>query len=135
MVAPILWEESYAVGVQEFDEDHRHLFQMANEVVRTAEVGGSETDMRAVLDDLIEEAVVHFEHEEAIMEKSGYPGLVEHREAHNRLVRTFIKYRSELRFERLQIDDVAEFILDWLAVHIKTLDRAYSRYLNGAGIR
>jgi hemerythrin len=134
MAAYLEWTDSYAVGVDAFDEDHQHLIGIANKIITAADAGTQFVDVREVLDDLIEEAVVHFENEEKAMEDVDYPGLAEHREAHNQLIRTYIKYRSELKFSRLVPDDIAGFIIDWLMIHIRTEDQTYGSFLNARGI-
>ena len=134
MAAYLEWNESYGVGVAEFDQDHQHLIGIANKAVEAADAGTTFADVGELLDDLIEEAVVHFEHEERIMKDVDYPGLTEHLEAHNQLIRTFIKYKSELKIERLAVSEIAGFIVDWLVVHIKTFDKNYGAYLNTRGI-
>ncbi len=135
MATYLEWKDSYLVGVEEFDQDHQHLIGIANQAIAAAEADTKFADVRDLLDDLIEEAVVHFENEERIMGDVDYPGLAEHQEAHNQLIRTFIKYKSELKFKRLEVSEVAGFIIDWLVVHIKTFDMNYGAYFKTRGIK
>jgi len=134
MTAYLEWTDAYAVGVEEFDEDHQHLIEIANRIIAAAEAGSVFQDVRDAIDELIEEAVVHFEHEERIMNDVDYPALPEHQESHNKLIRTYIKYRAELKFSRLVPEEVAGFIIDWLMIHVKTEDQKYRAYLNARGI-
>lgn len=129
------WREEYAVAVRQFDEDHQHLITLARKVADAVEAGAKIADLRAALDDLIEEALAHFESEERTMAEVDYPELAEHRDGHNHLIRTYIKYKAELRYERLDADEVAGFMIDWLLVHIQTFDKRYGDFFNARGVK
>ena len=135
MTAHLEWKDSYLVGVEEFDQDHQLLIGIANQAIVAAETDKKLADIGDLLDDLIEEALVHFENEEKIMKSVDYPGLGGHQEAHNQLIRNFIKFKSEIKIKELKGSEVAGFITNWLVVHIKSFDQNYGKFLNTRGIK
>ncbi|HEX9844550.1 MAG TPA: hemerythrin domain-containing protein, partial [bacterium] len=85
--------------------------------------------------DLIECAVEHFEEEERTLQELDWPGLPEHLQAHNLLLRTLLKFKSDLRYGRLTAEETAEFITEWVLAHIKDEDMKYRDYLGARGVR
>jgi hemerythrin len=141
------WQTVDSVGVQSLDDDHRMLLERADALIASvksgagkpargrASAGEAESRRRDVLDDLVECAVAHFEEEERLLAQLDWPGLPAHREAHDTLLRTLLKFKADLRYGRLTPDEAAEFIADWVLAHIRDEDMQYRDYLHARGVR
>ena len=78
-MADLEWKESYSVGIEQFDADHKKLIEIINRVVKADEAGGP---VQWVLQELDNYARDHFQAEEERMTAAGYPGLEEYRKEH-----------------------------------------------------
>ncbi len=130
----LTWDERYAVGVRHLDDDHRDLIALANTLIGTVEQGADVEQARDALENLVELALAHFEAEERVLSECDYPDLREHILAHNLLLRGILKFRADLRYGRLSVDEAAEFIATWVLDHIEAEDQQYTSHLHRTGV-
>ena len=131
----IEWLDAYSVGVQDFDNDHKTLIELANRVLMGVHEGRDQKALADVLDELIDYTVQHFGKEEQMMRMTGYPNYQQHREIHDELTRRVLRYANDARHERISPVEVAEFLIDWLMDHIQYQDAAYGEHFHAHGIR
>ena len=62
------WTQDYAVGVTQFDDQHKELFRLINKLEAT--LGSGRDSLKEVLDGLIAYAAMHFKTEEDLMTKT-----------------------------------------------------------------
>lgn len=128
------WSEAYATGVAEIDAQHQALLQQVDRLL--AAIGDEPGAVGRVLDFLGDYAVSHFEMEERLMERHGYPQAEAHREAHAAFVRAFGRLRYDYDLDGLT-DGFAELVsgwlVEWLKGHILDLDMALGRWLRARG--
>jgi len=128
------WQDSYSVGVALVDDDHKNLVGILNSAVHAvSEHKGSEA-VREIFDDLLEYTVYHFSHEEALLERTQFPGLEEHRAIHDRLIRKLLTFHQDYRRRTVDIADVANFLIEWLLTHILEEDARFADHLRRHGI-
>ena len=106
-----------------FDEDHRHLADLMNNVHATLQQTRDHGVARGLLVNLIVETQAHFTHEERTLQQAGYPNLRAHAAEHNALIAT--AWEMVARFDRLEMSALGlpTFIRNWLIPHIQTADR------------
>lgn len=130
MLLNLQWEETYSVGVQEFDKDHQTLFNWINALIVEIRRGNQGAMVQEILDHMLEDVVLHFEKEEHALEKTNFPDLAQHREEHYILLRSVLKFKNELKYDRLNPEKVVTFLIEWVTAHIKDQDMKYKAYLN-----
>jgi len=132
----LVWTENLRVGVEEFDEDHRGLISMVNELHRAVQSGESRRTLAAVLDRMEWHTRDHCRREEQFFVSTCYPDLEAHRQEHRQLVCRLADLRK--RFEASADPHLAvetmELIFQWLTDHIHGTDRLYGPHLNSNGI-
>lgn len=129
-MALMTWKDEYSVGVAEFDEDHRNLLNIINDLdAALAQDDGMESVM-AICDRLVTHTVQHFEHEEARF--TGYPGAEAHRRMHEKLKERVAAFRQQLGTPAASSS--AKLVTDWLAHHITGEDKKFGAWLNTQGI-
>lgn len=79
------WSDSYDVGIEEINRQHKVLIEIINEIINLQQNGRSKELIRRVLDGMIDYTVNHFGYEEYLMQKTGYPEFDEHHARHERL--------------------------------------------------
>ncbi len=79
------WTESFELGVEEVDSEHRELFDIALELDQAAQRHDLEK-CSTLVDHFIESSKRHFENEEAFLARVGYPDIEVHSKYHKSLV-------------------------------------------------
>lgn len=127
----LIWEDKLSVRVPEIDEDHRKLVDLFNILNRSVVEKDAKNYIEAVLEELISCTAWHFRHEERLMLKFGYGGLLEHKSQHRELIECVKALRQRLRQEHKAIssEDI-EFLEQWLTGHILGADNALGSYLS-----
>jgi hemerythrin-like metal-binding domain len=131
------WRAEYSVRVAIFDDEHKKLIAIINQLHGAIAEGLDKAALSAVCDRLIEYTVMHFRHEELYFEDWAYPGAEAHSEAHATLREMVLSYRQQIldRDDRALADELSSFLRHWLGHHILVEDRAYGEYLYAKGLR
>ena len=131
------WKDTYSVGYELFDEQHKELIGMINEIgelVKDKELDteGLYESMTEVIGRLLNYTVYHFGAEEGIFDKNNYELTKEHKEAHAIFVENVKVLVSDLD-ENEDVKSVAfeiyETLVEWLLKHILDVDKKYMNQL------
>ncbi|MSN27035.1 MAG: bacteriohemerythrin [Geobacter sp.] len=130
------WDASFSTGVSKFDEQHKKLFDMVNELADAMQQKRSKEAIGRVLNGLAEYTVNHFADEERSFAQSRYPDENEHKTLHKKLVDQVVELIGKFNSgETLLTQEVINFLQDWLINHIKGSDKKYGPHLNKNGIK
>ena len=129
------WNDSYSVKVKQFDDQHKKLVEMLNELHDAMMVGKGKDVLGQVLDKLIKYTGTHFSDEEKLMKLHNYPGYENQKKEHNKLVMEVLDVQKQFQSGNLAITQtVMTFLKDWLQKHIKGEDSKYAQFFNSKGI-
>ena len=132
--APALaWTEEMSVGIAVLDEEHRMLLGLIARIGEAASRKTPRGEIAAIFDRLVEYTGKHFEHEEALFKKHGYPEAEAHAAEHRLLAGQVMDLNRDR--EAVLPENVSDFLVDWLKVHILGSDRKYSEFLRDKGLR
>lgn len=126
----VRWQDSLAVGHPKIDDDHRHIFEVAGRLQQAARLGHGREVLGAIFCDLADYVVQHFGREERLMQRCGFPRLVEHRKQHDEFLRRLgdLVERNELGEEGI-VDETCAFLNDWLIRHVKGSDQQLATFI------
>lgn len=126
------WSDDLSVGVQEIDDDHKKMIKYYNELFTACMVSMGPAVVLEIVEKLIEYTKGHFQREEALMEKEGYPGLVEQRHEHEELIRTVenVQKKAQSNQDHKISNDVLGFVESWIRNHILESDLALAKYIH-----
>ncbi len=130
----VTWSESFSVGVDTVDEDHRDLFDLTNHVHEAVAEGQGDRAARQAIERLRLFAADHFRREEVLMIGTGYPGLPSHLAAHRALLKRVSALAEDPTERQASGLTVLGFLKTWLADHIVRHDLAFKSHLDYAGI-
>ena len=125
-MAVIRWRESFATGVEQFDQEHKRLVALVNLMFEAIRDKRTEEVVAQASTELVAHAVEHFAHEEQAMEALAYSDIEAHKEEHAQL-----RAKAEQFHTRIAQKDPAaalefyHFLREWLANHILESDKAY----------
>jgi hemerythrin len=134
-MAFLLWTPALSVGVRQFDEQHRSLVGMLNDLHTAMLQGRGKEALGAILDRLVAYAATHFTDEEQLLQRHAYPDLAAHREEHRKLVEQVLVLQEQYRTGRAGLTvAVMVFLKDWLVQHIQVSDRKYGVFFRALGV-
>ncbi|MGD0573653.1 MAG: bacteriohemerythrin [Sedimentisphaerales bacterium] len=125
----ICWKDEYSVGVETFDHQHQHLFEITNKII---DHSGSSEDSELVsetLTEMINYAREHFTAEEVLMQEYVYPEIESHKKQHDYFINTTAELAVSFMDNRnTTAGEIAEFLILWLATHILKSDMKYKEF-------
>ncbi|HEX9080044.1 MAG TPA: bacteriohemerythrin [Desulfuromonadaceae bacterium] len=130
------WDESFSTGVPRYDEQHKVLFRMVNDLHDAMQQKRSKEAVGQILNGLAEYTVNHFGDEERNFARTNYPEEAQHKQLHKKLVDQVVELQGTFASgQTLLSQDVITFLQDWLINHIKGVDKRYGPHLAKNGIQ
>lgn len=124
----IKWKDEYSIGVEKIDNQHKHLFEIANkayEVLHNDFYVDKYDLIVQILKELEDYTVFHFNDEEEHMKQIGYKRLFTQKIEHDGFIEK-IKNIDLMSVDENQDEhllDIVNFIVDWLINHILEKDK------------
>jgi hemerythrin len=135
-MALINWNDNLSVKVTEFDEQHKKLIGMVNNLHSAMGAGKSREIMGSVLTGLIDYTVNHFAAEEKLMQKHGYPSFARHKAEHDALTKQVVDIMAKFKEGKTVVTiELMNFLKDWLTKHIQGTDKQYGPFLNSKNVQ
>lgn len=121
----LIWSDNLNTGIQVIDRQHRRIVDYINRLYESHQNGSSKEVTGAVIDELVDYTLTHFEFEETMLEDVDYAELATHKAFHDQ----FIQQLRELREHFVQHEPAAielnNLMVTWLFNHILHEDAAY----------
>jgi hemerythrin-like metal-binding protein len=132
-IPPVMtWNGALATGHADIDDQHRKLIDIANRLNEAIQRGEARTGIGAMLEELIRYTAFHFEFEENLMKKAGYPDLFRHQQEHKKLVNDVLARKARFDSGAALSSELLSFLRDWLVNHIMKTDKALAKGLKQA---
>jgi hemerythrin len=132
----IEWEDRMNIGVRELDAEHERLALLINQLFDAMQEGAGRAKLKEILESLIDYTNTHFEHEEYLLEKTGYPNIEAHKKEHLNLRRQIIGMKEKYKSKQSDVItiEILTFLKNWLINHTTGSDKKLGPYLNAHGI-
>lgn len=125
-----MWKDSYRIGVDIIDEQHKGLFDMVENllnIVKQQQENVKDECIKAVafLKDYV---VKHFADEEAYQRSINYEGYEKHRMIHQGFIATVLDFEKKMAESGYDLAVVKQFtgmLVTWLIYHVASEDRRY----------
>lgn len=127
----IAWREYLSVGVAEIDDQHKLLFEHIDTLLTAYEQGAGSEELRRLFDFLDAYVATHFDDEERLMQRLGFPDLERHREQHQGFIGDLATLKGRMEVEgptESLITSVGMVTVGWLIEHISVMDRAIGAF-------
>lgn len=129
------WSPAFSVKVKKFDDQHKKLVELLNQLHDAMKAGQGSAMLGVVLQSLITYTATHFKDEEQVMQANGYPDLAHHKAEHEKLVKQVLDLQKKFQSGGSVLTlTVMSFLKDWLITHIQGEDKKYGVFLNAKGI-
>ncbi|MGA2197540.1 MAG: bacteriohemerythrin [Bryobacteraceae bacterium] len=124
------WNTSYSVQIGSIDAQHQTLFRLAEELRTAMAAGQGKSVLSRILDRLVQYTMVHFAHEERLMQLHDYSNLAAHKAQHEELTQKVQQFQAEYNAGTTAITvGLMIFLRDWLTGHIAGSDQKYAPFL------
>ncbi len=134
-MAFIEWSDSISVGVNQFDDDHRKLFAIANKLHESIKLGFQQNALVPILEELLNYTIYHFGREEQNMVKHSYPDYENHRKAHQAIIGKVQDFYDQANSGKTSISlSLLGFFKEWLMTHIMGIDAKYKPFFKDKDI-
>jgi len=124
--APDTWDPELEVGDAVIDGQHRNLYRMIVDLDKCMARGDFGQGVLNALNGMKDYARTHFDHEEALMERDGWPGLAAHKALHSHFMEKTVLFGGDALIDSEWTSlDMLRYLLHWLVEHIRVQDRAF----------
>jgi hemerythrin len=131
----ISWDEKMSVGVKHFDNEHKQLVTLLNNLNQASKIGKSPKTIEEILTNLIKYTVIHFKHEEDYMALYEYADYEMHKKEHGDLTAQVTDFHVRLKSGKASFNfELLAFLHDWLINHILGSDKDYKNFFNSKGV-
>ena len=132
----MIWTEKMSVGVKVLDDDHKRLVALINDLHDGLKAGHGKDVLGKTLDGLVSYTRSHFEREEQLFAKTGYPNSHAHKKEHDSLTNQVLGVQAKYKggADTSLTLEVMDFLKTWLTNHIQGSDQKYSAHLNAQGV-
>jgi len=121
----ILWDDSYRMGNDAMDAQHKHLFLVINELAAIDNL----RELRPLILQLYKYTREHFEDEEALMRRVGFPNVEEHTEHHNQLLSRLSLLSMDVGKGHMSRSAIQAVMSNWATLHVLNDDAQLAGYL------
>ncbi|MBL1143078.1 MAG: bacteriohemerythrin [Proteobacteria bacterium] len=132
----LIWKDSYSVGIESIDNDHKKLIHLINNLQTAIDFKTDVNFEKQTLDEVINYTQYHFTREEGLMEDNGYPEFEPHKATHKKMIDQVNELvQAYEKGEDGAIESLLTFLKTWLIKHINGTDQEYSEYLISKGVK
>ncbi|MCE5336125.1 MAG: bacteriohemerythrin [Desulfobacteraceae bacterium] len=129
------WHDEYGTCIGDMDQEHKELLSRINDLYDAIFIKKDRDSIQTMINSLIGFARNHFNDEEVLMLKHGYPGYDRHKKKHEQLMNEIAAMQEKVAAGEINIHggEFVSFIKDWVINHILTTDRNYVPFLDDKG--
>ncbi|KOF56524.1 MULTISPECIES: bacteriohemerythrin [Clostridium] len=123
----VQWSEEYVIGIEKIDEQHKRLFEIANEAYKLLKdqfLIDKYDRIVAIIKELKDYTKYHFQYEEEYMKSIGYRKYLSQKVAHDDFIEKINKFDLK-KIDNSQdeaILNLLEFVVSWIGLHIQKED-------------
>jgi hemerythrin len=120
------WDQTkFTTHVNAMDIEHKKLVDIMNKLYDKVNAKSNKTEVGAILKELGNFVVMHFEHEEKFFDGLDYSQAGVHKKIHKDLLERFKGHSAEFEKTGILTPAFFQFLKTWLTAHIMGIDTKY----------
>ncbi len=124
------WREEWNSGNEKIDHQHKELLEMINQIANLTLSDAEDGVIKEKMDVIIHHTMNHFEEEEAILKKVGYPYYKNHANIHTSLLTRAKEFERAYFAGEVKLTAFFTFLLDEVIVgHLLDMDTKFFPYV------
>jgi len=127
----IRWKPCLSIGIEAVDLQHRYLIDLINRLDDELLEPKDKIYSAKLVDELIQFVRMHFEGEENLMYKFGYPGLAEHKKVHIGLLDKLNGQIGMYSVGLMEGPEIVAYLSCWFAKHLGREDKEFGDFVRG----
>ena len=127
------WDDSYLVGVDLIDDQHKELFKRINDLIKANKNNKGKEKIVETLEFLADYTEKHFSDEEELQQKYEYPHYDTHKDIHADFVQEIKDFKNDFESGNVNTAQMMKFnkrITQWLVNHVKGIDQKLGEHIN-----
>lgn len=129
-MAYITWKETFEIGFQIIDDQHKSFISLLNELHEAQSTGTSQHLIKEALVKFLDYTHYHFETEEELFKQYNYPLADEHIEEHAYFINKVRAFQINVQKNDLLLSlKTIDFLKDWTINHILGTDQQFSDFI------
>jgi len=131
-IKSVFWKRSFSTDITSLDDEHKVIIDQLNVLADDMRNKPEHIDIEAVLDQVGEDVMKHFEHEERVMENINYDRRQSHTDKHNTLLVDYSNRREELltAYQEGALEELLSYLKYWFLRHLISEDTRLLRFVN-----
>ncbi|MFT4310691.1 MAG: bacteriohemerythrin [Candidatus Woesearchaeota archaeon] len=128
----IQWDESFDVGNDELNKQHKVLVDKVNEMHDSIKAGVGKEKIIEMVNFLDDYAKMHFKYEEEYFSKNNFPEKTQHCEMHQKFIEAVANAKQKVASGQVDsglVIEINKFVAEWLREHIKKKDKRYCEFI------
>ncbi len=120
------FEQRYLLGISEMDETHREFVDLVNRLGVAPKA-----EFIPLFAELFSHTQRHFDHENRLMQASGFPAVREHTDEHQRILGELNRFSQKVATGSIMMGKayVTQQLPQWFDLHAKTMDSALAAHI------
>lgn len=123
------WSPEMEIDGGLIDQDHRKLISLANRVLELDRPNRDADELKLVIKELYLYVQSHFQREEELMEKIGYPDLKGHHEKHEFIINDMNKHLTSSHHMAEILSNFRNLVNKWVISHIMEEDKKIRQFM------
>lgn len=133
------WKERYMLDLADIDTQHQKLFDIGSRIYYLTQANDDHDhydEITSVLSELLHYTEYHFKYEEDLLKQHAYPELPAQTKEHAYYIEKInsIAARDIDDNQQGAIEEIVDFLSQWITSHIVFEDRKYAAYLKEKGV-
>lgn len=128
-MALVTWSDKFNLDIPLMDEQHKKWVSILNELHDAMKGGYTQTQIGAIIKQLVDYTETHLSSEERYLKSINYPDREGHKLIHEKMVERMkeLQQKYETRDSSVAVE-LLNFVHHWLVNHIQGADRRYAQY-------
>jgi hemerythrin-like metal-binding protein len=129
------WKLEYSVNIKILDDQHKQLIETINLLHDAVGKGKGKEILPKVLKRLTEYVTTHFDTEEQLMVKYGYPDYAPHKKEHDYCISKVSGFKTKMDKGDVNLEvTISVFLVEWLRTHLIESDGRYRDFFKEKGV-
>ncbi|MFA6400255.1 MAG: bacteriohemerythrin [Salinivirgaceae bacterium] len=135
-MAFITWNKDLSVKIDSIDDQHKKLIELINDFYENIKNRSNDESISKLLRGMNKYTVEHFNVEEELMKKYGYPDIEAHKKEHDKFVAKVTELEEKFNNGKVIVSfEITSFLKDWWKNHIQVVDQKYSDFFIKSGLK
>lgn len=125
----IKWEKKFDLGIDNFDNQHKEIIELVNQLYEKKE--GNKSEILKLFKSLLSKMDEHFKDEETLMKEKKIVQFISHKLEHARALQKYSDYYNKLSKKNIKLDtEILESLKNWFEVHLEKKDKKLIEYVS-----